>query len=145
MRTRTGTLEAGTWAESECADCGTLCSMSALNSLSAAFASGGWPMWLIAAVFFLGAVPAAVIEAKGRRWVVSYRAATVVLWASAAFGTILGLIHSFAGVAGVDPSMKATLLAKGISEAMNCMWLAGVTGFAAWVVRALARMILGRP
>jgi biopolymer transport protein ExbB/TolQ len=35
-------------------------------------------------------------------------------------GTILGLIHSFAGVAGVDPSMKATLLARGISEAMNC-------------------------
>src|SRR5229473_3255678 len=35
-------------------------------------------------------------------------------------GTILGLIQSFAGVAGVDPSMKATLLAKGISEAMNC-------------------------
>jgi biopolymer transport protein ExbB/TolQ len=35
-------------------------------------------------------------------------------------GTILGLIHSFAGVAGVDPSMKATLLAKGILEAMNC-------------------------
>lgn len=35
-------------------------------------------------------------------------------------GTILGLIHSFAGVAGVDPSLKATLLAKGISEAMNC-------------------------
>jgi biopolymer transport protein ExbB/TolQ len=35
-------------------------------------------------------------------------------------GTIIGLIHSFAGVAGVDPSMKATLLAKGISEAMNC-------------------------
>jgi biopolymer transport protein ExbB len=36
------------------------------------------------------------------------------------FGTIVGLIDSFAGVAGVDPSMKATLLAKGISEAMNC-------------------------
>lgn len=35
-------------------------------------------------------------------------------------GTIIGLIHSFAGVAGVDPSMKATLLAKGIAEAMNC-------------------------
>ena len=35
-------------------------------------------------------------------------------------GTITGLIKSFAGVAGVDPSMKATLLAKGISEAMNC-------------------------
>jgi len=35
-------------------------------------------------------------------------------------GTITGLIKSFAGVAGVDPSAKATLLAKGISEAMNC-------------------------
>ena len=35
-------------------------------------------------------------------------------------GTITGLIKSFAGVAGVDPSQKATLLSKGISEAMNC-------------------------
>jgi len=35
-------------------------------------------------------------------------------------GTITGLIKSFAGVAGVDPSMKATMLSKGISEAMNC-------------------------
>jgi biopolymer transport protein ExbB len=35
-------------------------------------------------------------------------------------GTITGLIKAFAGVAGVDPSMKATLLARGISEAMNC-------------------------
>jgi len=35
-------------------------------------------------------------------------------------GTITGLIKAFAGVAGVDPSMKATMLSKGISEAMNC-------------------------
>ncbi len=35
-------------------------------------------------------------------------------------GTITGLIKSFAGVAGVDPAMKATALSKGISEAMNC-------------------------
>lgn len=35
-------------------------------------------------------------------------------------GTIVGLIHSFGAVAGVDPSQKATLLARGISEAMNC-------------------------
>jgi len=35
-------------------------------------------------------------------------------------GTITGLIKSFAGVAGVDASQKATLLSKGISEAMNC-------------------------
>jgi biopolymer transport protein ExbB len=35
-------------------------------------------------------------------------------------GTIVGLIDSFAGVAGVDASMKQVLLASGISEAMNC-------------------------
>jgi biopolymer transport protein ExbB/TolQ len=35
-------------------------------------------------------------------------------------GTITGLIKSFASVAGVDPSMKATMLASGISEAMYC-------------------------
>jgi len=35
-------------------------------------------------------------------------------------GTITGLIKSFASVAGVDPTQKAALLAKGISEAMNC-------------------------
>ena len=35
------------------------------------------------------------------------------------FGTILGLIHAFAAVAKADPSEKASLLAKSISEAMN--------------------------
>ena len=35
-------------------------------------------------------------------------------------GTISGLITSFAGAAKADAAEKATLLAKGISEAMNC-------------------------
>jgi len=35
-------------------------------------------------------------------------------------GTIVGLIRCFAAVAAGDPSEKATLLAKGISEVMNC-------------------------
>lgn len=35
------------------------------------------------------------------------------------FGTILGLIHAFAAVASADPAEKASLLARGISEAMN--------------------------
>jgi biopolymer transport protein ExbB/TolQ len=43
-------------------------------------------------------------------------------------GTITGLIKSFAGVAGVDPSQKATLLSKGISEAMNCTAFGLTTG-----------------
>ena len=50
-------------------------------------------------------------------------------------GTITGLIKSFAGVAGVDPSQKATLLSKGISEAMNCTAFGlgtGIVGLAAF-------------
>src|SRR4051812_34864369 len=43
-------------------------------------------------------------------------------------GTIGGLIKSFAGVAGVDPSQKATLLSKGIAEAMNCTFFGLLTG-----------------
>jgi len=35
-------------------------------------------------------------------------------------GTIIGLIRSFAAVSSADAATKATLLSKGISEAMNC-------------------------
>jgi biopolymer transport protein ExbB/TolQ len=35
-------------------------------------------------------------------------------------GTIVGLIHSFGAVSNADPAQKGTLLAAGISEAMNC-------------------------
>lgn len=35
-------------------------------------------------------------------------------------GTISGMIHSFAAVATASPMDRATLLSKGISEAMNC-------------------------
>lgn len=35
-------------------------------------------------------------------------------------GTIIGLITSFSAVSSADASTKATLLSKGISEAMNC-------------------------
>lgn len=52
-------------------------------------------------------------------------------------GTITGLIKSFAGVAGVDPSQKATLLAKGISEAMNCTAFGLGTGILALLFFAL--------
>ena len=52
-------------------------------------------------------------------------------------GTITGLIKSFAGVAGVDPSQKATLLAKGISEAMNCTAFGLATGIFALLFFAI--------
>jgi len=53
-------------------------------------------------------------------------------------GTILGLITAFAAVVGVDPSMKATMLAGGISEAMYCTafgLFSGIVGLAtyAWL------------
>jgi len=52
-------------------------------------------------------------------------------------GTITGLIKAFAGVAGVDPSQKATLLSKGISEAMNCTafgLFTGILGLATFAI-----------
>jgi biopolymer transport protein ExbB len=52
-------------------------------------------------------------------------------------GTITGLIKAFAGVAGVDPSMKATMLSKGIAEAMNCTAFGlgtGILGLATYAV-----------
>jgi biopolymer transport protein ExbB/TolQ len=52
-------------------------------------------------------------------------------------GTITGLIKSFRGVAGVDASQKATLLAKGISEAMNCTAFGLGTGITALLAFAL--------
>ncbi len=39
---------------------------------------------------------------------------------SGLFGTVLGLISAFAAVAGATGAEKATMLARGISEAMNC-------------------------
>ena len=39
---------------------------------------------------------------------------------SGLFGTVVGLIIAFGAVANADAASKATMLAKGISEAMNC-------------------------
>lgn len=57
---------------------------------------------------------------------------------SGLLGTVTGLIKSFGAVAGgsIDPSQKATILASGISEAMNCtafglgVAIVGLIGFA---------------
>ncbi|MCS6856154.1 MAG: MotA/TolQ/ExbB proton channel family protein [Sandaracinaceae bacterium] len=39
---------------------------------------------------------------------------------SGLFGTVTGLIQAFGAVANADAASRATLLARGISEAMNC-------------------------
>src|SRR5262252_2350609 len=74
---------------------------------------------------------------------ISARTAYLALLANLAMlsgllGTVTGLIKSFGAVAGtsVDPSQKATILANGISEAMNCtafglgVAIVGLIGFA---------------
>ncbi len=48
-------------------------------------------------------------------------------------GTIIGMIHCFAAVAHVDPSQKATILAGGIAEAMNCTGFGLITAIPALV------------
>lgn len=47
------------------------------------------------------------------------------------FGTIIGLIHSFSAVSKSDTGDNATLLAAGISEAMNCTAFGLLTGIVA--------------
>lgn len=55
---------------------------------------------------------------------------------SGLLGTVVGLIGAFGAVSGADAASKATLLAKGISEAMNCTAfglgtaIVGLIGFA---------------
>jgi len=48
-------------------------------------------------------------------------------------GTVTGLILAFAAVANADASSKATMLAKGISEAMNCTAFGLVTAIVALI------------
>ncbi len=79
-------------------------------------------MELVMAALGVATLAAAVVHAvRAERWSLAWSVSLVA--ASPAIGvlfTAVALTRSFAGVAGVDPSMKATLLAKGISEAMNC-------------------------
>ena len=58
---------------------------------------------------------------------------------SGLLGTVTGLIKSFGAVAGasVDPSQKATILANGISEAMNCTAFGLITAVPALLQFAL--------
>jgi len=52
-------------------------------------------------------------------------------------GTIVGMIHSFGAVASASPTDRATLLSKGISEAMNCTAFGLVVAIPALVAYAI--------
>ena len=52
-------------------------------------------------------------------------------------GTIAGMIHSFAAVAQANPMDRATLLSKGIAEAMNCTAFGLIVAVPALVMYAI--------
>jgi len=52
---------------------------------------------------------------------------------SGLLGTVIGLIVAFGAVANADASSKATMLAKGISEAMNCTAFGLITAIIALI------------
>ncbi len=52
-------------------------------------------------------------------------------------GTIVGMIHSFAAVASASPADRATMLSKGISEAMNCTAFGLIVAIPALVAYAI--------
>ncbi len=52
-------------------------------------------------------------------------------------GTITGMIHSFAAVATASPVDRATMLSKGISEAMNCTAFGLIVAIPALVAYAI--------
>ena len=52
-------------------------------------------------------------------------------------GTITGMIHSFAAVASANPADRATMLSRGISEAMNCTAFGLIVAIPALVAYAI--------
>jgi len=52
-------------------------------------------------------------------------------------GTISGMIHAFAAVASASPADRATMLSKGISEAMNCTAFGLIVAIPALVAYAI--------
>jgi MotA/TolQ/ExbB proton channel family len=85
-----------------------------------ALLTAGWIVWAMLALDVAALGAAIVHAARAERW--SLRWAIGLLVATPVMGfvlTIVGLTNSFAAVDTVDPSMKATMLAKGISCAMN--------------------------
>ncbi len=99
-----------------------------------AFHEGGWPMLVVLALG-LGAVGTAIAYAIAPQRALKYSSLGLLLGAVVFgfLGAVLGMMVTYGGVAGVDPSMKATLLARGISESMNCTAF-GLAVVPAWLL-----------
>lgn len=105
--------------------------------------------WIVGAVCMLANVAAVVFLVRGRRspargrYIVKSLVAGGLTLTAGLLGTVLGLRGAFSAVGSVEPSRKATMLAQGISEAMN----ATAFGIVACVVPFAVALILllGRP
>ena len=76
-------------------------------------------MGLVLLVFVFPVCVVAILRRRRTRANIAVPGVLAVYSVGSALWFLVGLIHSFAGVAGVAPEMKATLLAKGISELVN--------------------------
>jgi hypothetical protein len=76
-------------------------------------------MGLILLVFVFPACVWTLFRRRRRGGSITVPLVLAVYCLGSAAWTMLAIIHLLAGAAGVDDSMKATLLAKGISEFMN--------------------------
>jgi hypothetical protein len=77
--------------------------------------------WLVLLLGFSTVATAIVFAAAPTR--TGFAAAIALVCttvASGLLGTVVGMVQSYGAVASADPSMRAALLARGISEAMNC-------------------------
>ena len=63
---------------------------------------------------------------------------------SGLLGTIIGLITSFSGVSEADVATKATMLSKGISEALNCTAFGLFIAIIAIIAYAVFQTIISR-
>jgi len=86
-----------------------------------------WLTWALAGTSLLS-----IGAALAGRWKLGKRAARTAVGSVLAYPVLIVL--AFGNVADADASSKATMLAKGLSEAMNCGALAVLAAIAAAVV-----------
>ncbi|MBI5479205.1 MAG: MotA/TolQ/ExbB proton channel family protein [Deltaproteobacteria bacterium] len=110
---------------------------------------GGWPAWLVLGLVALSlALAVSHAVRPSHRTLVAAVVTMAACFLGGLFGTAVGLARSFGSVASIDPALKSTVLARGISEAMNCTAFA-LGGTLLWsvpfVVGEVRRRRSGRP
>ena len=81
-----------------------------------------------------------VARRQGGRWWKRASWMPLVAFILSAIGVMLTtyfLVHAFRAITNVDPSMKATMLAQGISNAMNCTALFALPSWALFLASVI--------